>query len=565
MRYFQRTLRRVLLACGMIASATPAFAAPGDLDPGFASAGTLSADIGCSLSTSVLMSARMVRDAQGSLYLAGFCATGPANSGQGTSEIKVMKLDANGNRVTNFGNAGIATINTSNYDTANAVALDASGDLYIAGSSRALVNTQFQSVFAVWKLESGGGVLDMSFGTGGVRTINVGTNNYAKALVLDSNGNIYVAGESSVLDFTFAVAKLNSNGNPVSSFGSGGSTTISTGANTLSSVSALALDDAGHLYLAGESEPRDGSGTYDFAVAEINASNGSLVGGFGNAGVRTFDLGNHDDDFVNAMILDGSGNLYLAGSTSVAIDIDTSRFVAVVVKLSASTSALVPGFASGGIKTIDLTGDGSVAGDLALDGGGHLYVAGQQADIATLTSDLFVTKLDTNGNPVVDFGSNGNKMFTISGYDQADAMLLDGNGHLYLAGISENDDGTSNRTERVFLAARLFTSTHVSTTTLVSSLNPAAFGRTITFNATVTSSGATPSGNVTFYDGNAVICANVTLVGAHAACSSSTLAAGTSAHAVSAIYSGDGNNYGSISSVVEQVILGDEIFKNGFE
>ena len=39
----------------------------------------------------------------------------------------------------------------------------------------------------------------------------------------------------------------------------------------------------------------------------------------------------------------------------------------------------------------------------------------------------------------------------------------------------------------------------------------------------------------------------------------------TSAHAISASYSGDSNNLGSISSVVEQMILGDEVFKSGFE
>jgi hypothetical protein len=65
--------------------------------------------------------------------------------------------------------------------------------------------------------------------------------------------------------------------------------------------------------------------------------------------------------------------------------------------------------------------------------------------------------------------------------------------------------------------------------------------------------------------GSTVVCANVPLTGGHAACATSTLVASTSAHVISASYSGDSSNLGSTSSVVEQLILGDAVFKNGFE
>ncbi len=574
MRHGQRSKSRtpacVVVACSwvifaMIAYSQRASAMPGDLDLGFASAGKFSADIGCTLSAAVLMPVKMVRDAQGSLYLVGFCATGNADSGQGTSEVKVVKLDANGDRITSFGSGGIATINTSNYDTANAAAIDSSGDLYIAGNSELFINAQPTPVFAVWKLDSSSGSLITSFGSGGVKTINVTADNYAYALLLDGSGNIYVAGESVVLDYTFAVAKLDSNGNLVSSFGNGGSETIAVGSNALGNVRALAIDGAGHLYLAGETRPKDGSGNYDFTLAEINDSNGALVSSFGNAGIKTFDLGNNNDDLVNAVILDGGGSLYLAGSTSIAIDAGSSRLIAVVVKVNASSGALVPSFAGGGIKTLDPNGNGSIASDLALDSGGHLYVAGGQVDLTTLSSDLLVVKMDTNGNLAADFGIGGSKLFSITGYDEADTILLDNNGHLYVSGVSENYSDVTPRPERVFIAARLLTANNITTTTLSSSLNPARVGVSVTLNASITSSGATPTGNVTFNDGNTVICASVSVVNSHASCSTSTLAGTIAAHAISAIYSGDANNLGSVSSVLEQRILGDGVFKSGFE
>jgi hypothetical protein len=142
--------------------------------------------------------------------------------------------------------------------------------------------------------------------------------------------------------------------------------------------------------------------------------------------------------------------------------------------------------------------------------------------------------------------------------------MLDSNGHAYLAGGSAIDNGTGV-TQRPYLAARVFTANGVTTTTLTSSLNPAKAGQTVAFTATVASSAGTPTGKVTFNDGSTVICANVTLASGHASCSTATLAAGISTHAISASYSGDANNLGSVSSVLQQSVLGDEVFKSGFE
>jgi hypothetical protein len=95
-----------------------------------------------------------------------------------------------------------------------------------------------------------------------------------------------------------------------------------------------------------------------------------------------------------------------------------------------------------------------------------------------------------------------------------------------------------------------------TTTMLVSSLNPATVGATVTFTATVT--GSNPTGTVNFTDGGSSIagCAAVALSGAGnsktAACSTSSLAVGT--HSIIASYGGDANNAGSSSAALSQVI-----------
>jgi uncharacterized delta-60 repeat protein len=558
--HFKEKLNCVLLGFTALIWGAPAFAAPGDLDPAFGRAGKLSDDIGCSLPANEVISIPMVRDTQGSLYLIGTCTAPvpPTLNNQAPSQIEVLKLDANGNRVTDFGSDGIVTINTSDVDSATAATIDGSGNIYIVGQSAGLAGS-------VWKLDGLGGDLVGSFGAGGVVTLSAnGDVNYPNAVLLDGSGSLYVAGESAYLNSTFAVAKFDTNGNLIASFGDGGTATFSPGGNsddTVSAVNAIAMDSAGYLYLAGVSEPSVGDGGYVFALAKIDESGGALVTAFGTGGMEIFNPNASSDSLVFALALDGGGNMYVAG---IAYPADANG-LAVVTKVNTTSGALVEDFGSSGVKTIDVTGDGSAANALAFDSSGHLYVAGYQIDAATGTNDILVSELDSDGDLVAGFGTNGSTIFTITGSDEATAMLLDGNGHLYLSGVSVDFSGDTDTTERVYVAARLLTANNVSTTVLTSSLNPAAAGKAVTFSAAVTGAGAVPSGKVTFRDGGTVICANVTLASGHATCATSTLAASTSAHAISASYSGDGNNLGSVSSIVEQTILGDMIFKSGFE
>jgi hypothetical protein len=552
------------LVCATLGYSARAEAALGDLDTGFGKNGTLSLDTGCALSENDLVAVRMARDAQGNLYLSGYCVM-PVGDTDGHTAAEVIKLDANGNLVANFGTHGVVTIDTSGYDEAHDITVDNLGNVYVVGTSLLFPDNQPTNSMTVWKIDSTSGAPVTSFGAAGFENISVAAESYGRTLLLDGHGYLYVAGQacpdSACL---FAVAKLDTNGNRVAAFNNGGSLMVSTGTSVsyAASVNALALDAAGHLYLAGETDdtPDD---TYDFAVADVDATSGALATAFADSGVKVFDLGNNNDDLLNAMVLDGSGNLYLAGATATAISEDEGLFTAALVKMNAGSGALLSTFGSGGIKTYDITGDGSFAAAIAYDGSGHLYFSGTQFDASSGTSDFFVTKVDSSGNPTADFGTNGSKIVPINGADEATGIVLDGNGHAYLAGGSAIDNGDS--TQRPYLAARVFTANGVTTTALTSSLNPAKAGQAVTFTANVSSSAGTPTGKVTFSDGSTVICANAVLTSAHATCSTSTLSGSISTHAISASYSGDANNLGSISSVLQQSVLGDEVFKSSFE
>jgi hypothetical protein len=84
-----------------------------------------------------------------------------------------------------------------------------------------------------------------------------------------------------------------------------------------------------------------------------------------------------------------------------------------------------------------------------------------------------------------------------------------------------------------------------TTTTLLSSQNPSSAGQPVTFTATVTGNGGTPTGTVTFsVDGGAGT--PVALSGGQAAFTTSTLSIGT--HNITATYGGDTNFSGSATA-----------------
>jgi Bacterial Ig-like domain (group 3) len=92
-----------------------------------------------------------------------------------------------------------------------------------------------------------------------------------------------------------------------------------------------------------------------------------------------------------------------------------------------------------------------------------------------------------------------------------------------------------------------------STTKLISSANPSAFGQSVTFTATVSGTGAgTPTGSVTFTDLTAgQTLGTVTLGGGQSTLTTSALAGGT--HVIRAAYSSD-NNFGVSSATLVQVV-----------
>jgi len=153
-----------------------------------------------------------------------------------------------------------------------------------------------------------GGVLDPTFGTGGVVSSSLGATTSANAVTTDPNdGKIVVAGYygESNLKGRFGVARYNPDGSLDTSFGGGGEVTYA--ANTASGALDVVVQPDGKVLAAGDSSGH-------FVVVRFN-HDGSLDNTFGKRGAATTTIFSKNFERIYALALQPDGKIVAAGTT----------------------------------------------------------------------------------------------------------------------------------------------------------------------------------------------------------------------------------------------------------
>jgi beta-propeller repeat-containing protein len=281
---------------------------------------------------------------------------------------------------------------------------------------------------------------------------------YAMAIVVDADGNAYVAGGTAAPGFpttagafqsafpggfgtyTF-VTKLNPSGTALVY-----STYLGSG-NGYSSATGIAVDAAGNAYVTGGTQPPANYPTTPGAFQPANA------GTYGNAFVTKLDpsgsalvystyLGGSTSDSGTGIAVDADGNAYVTGKAG-SSDFPTTAGAlqpayggsgdAFVTKLNPAGSALVYSTYLGGSSQ-------EYSGGIAIDAAGNAYVAGstQSANFPTTAEafqaafggagDAFVTKLNSTGSALV--------YSTYLRDGRGTAIAVDVNGNAYVTGTT---------------------------------------------------------------------------------------------------------------------------------
>jgi len=340
-------------------------------------------------------------DASGNVYVTG--ESWGYSSDTDPNDYATVKYDANGNEL------WVARYNgTANgYDTAKAVAVDAAGNVYVTGWSDG-AGTGFD--YATVKYDLNGNGL-------WVARYNGATNgfDFANAMAVDADGNVYVTGQSNRVGAysDYATVKYDANGNElwVARYNGPG--------NRSNAATALAVDSAGNVYVTGWSE---GSATsYDYATVKYDANGNELW-------AARYDGPTNGFDFARALVLDPAGNVYVAGFSSRT---SASGFYDyATIKYSADGKEVWVAKYSG---LLGLNRSNTATG-IALDAAGNVYVTGWGGGAVSRSfdQDYATVKYDNNGNELWLTRYN----YAYAAEDLAKAIAVDAAGNVYVTGQS---------------------------------------------------------------------------------------------------------------------------------
>lgn len=234
-----------------------------------------------------------------------------------------------------------------------------------------------------------------------VGNLIVHVNSVARAVAVQSDGKIVVAGDVDLGggDFGIALTRLNLDGSVDPTFGTLGKRQFNFSNASLHAKAMLVQPDD-KIVVAGSYE-QDGTGNTQFLAVRFNADGINTDSGFGLFGYYLVDFGS-GPDVANSVARASDGSLYLAGyETSSLGDLDFG-----VVKLKPNGVADT-NFGNQGKTSVwfDQGGDNDdAANGVAVQSDGKLVVVGTVRR-ATGENEFGLARLDSNGTPDSGFGN----------------------------------------------------------------------------------------------------------------------------------------------------------------
>ena len=354
------------------------YAQPGTLDPTFGTGGRAIATVPGNYS-----SGEAIAEQPDGKIVVGGATPGYA---------LLARFHADGSLDTGFGNNGLVLtdVDASN-DFISAVAVQADGRI-IAGGVR--FNAQADGRAIVMR-HLPDGDLDASFGTNGIRTIDLTgtTDSYIKGLVLQPDGRIVACGERYTgSEWESFVLRLNSDGTTDSGFGV---VQMDISANGDDNATDIARQNDGRIVVCGTAESAVGGGMF---IARLNA-NGTFDNTFGTGGKLVLDIGGGGTDAANSVRVQDDGKIVVCG----LLDTEDGYRIGVVRMLVDGT--LDTAFGTNGSVAIDLGVDDWALPTLALQPDGKILVG---ADNNTGNpARVKVIRILQDGSLDAAFGTNG--------------------------------------------------------------------------------------------------------------------------------------------------------------
>jgi uncharacterized delta-60 repeat protein len=327
---------------------------------------------------------------------------------------------------TTFDGDGIAR--TSGFDSYS-VKIQSDGKIVAGGES-----TTAGLDFAVARYNTDGS-LDSSFGTGGLVTTPIGTNeDRARSLQVQPDGKIVLAGYSLSANRDFAVVRYNTNGTLDTTFDGDGKAVIPIGASDDFAYSVARQSD-GKLVIAGGAYVGPGI-NYDFGIVRLN-TDGSLDTTFDGDGKAITPIGTGEEQGFS-VVVQPDARIIVAGFTGVGSE---RRFALVRYNPNGSLDTT---FDSDGIVTTQI-GSFDTATAVALQTDGKIVAAGSTQSGSPL--DSAVVRYSSDGSLDTTFSGDGKAVTAVTANQDAfNAVTIQPDGRIVAAGGAQINVGNNDPT-----------------------------------------------------------------------------------------------------------------------
>ena len=371
-------------------------------------------------------------------------------AGKYGDDMCIWRYNTDGTLDTSFNNQGYATDDSAaaadDLYEAYGITLDSSGRIFVTGYSE---DTSGYSDMTVWRYTSEGVPYGFSGQGNDPVTFNAGrsyADDEGRAIVVDDEGNIYVAGTSvDTSDYpVMALWCYNSDGSPKTSFGNNGIIATSEADTsediTYARAADIALDSQGRIVIAGHylfEVPNTGS---HIVVRRYN-SDGTADSTFSGDGWWT-SHGIVGGDYLDAawgLFIDDNDDIYITGSIdrySLSKDEDL-----IVMKIK-ENGDLDLNFNNSGYITVGnadgLSGNNNGL-DIKIDGSGKILVAGLSHYYGdNPDTRLSILRFNPDGSLDTGFNNQGwvifGSMGTINPYNFRAELIFDTDNKIVVAG-----------------------------------------------------------------------------------------------------------------------------------
>jgi uncharacterized delta-60 repeat protein len=398
--YYRLIFYRTIIAAGIVLASfvRPQVmqAAAGDLDPTFGSAGTVMTDI----NRSTDLAQAVAIQADGKLVVVGQTYQNNDFSGE---DFVVTRYNTDGTLDNTFGSRGkVHTDFPGLAAVPSSVVIQPDGKIVVAGGAFPLFT--FLGNFELVRYNSNG-LLDTSFGNGGIVTTTFPEGSYASAVALQPDGKIvaagtlfvdFIPGEPSNTDF--ALARYNTDGSLDTTFGSAGTVSTDFFGNEDDAFSVLIQPDGKIVAVGSANNPAT---FYDFAAVRY-LSNGTIDTTFGVAGKASNDFGVAGFDRAQSAVLQADGRIVAAGF-AISQNGGVQNFA---VARYTSNGVLDTTFSRDGMTQIDFGSCCQSAYKVLLQSDGKIVTVGY-ANTESSDSDFLLARLSSRGTLDSAFGVGG--------------------------------------------------------------------------------------------------------------------------------------------------------------